>query len=78
MIFVFSWEVPFNVTDFKVHKKLEQLGFDRIRKEWFELSDKPIQDVASALSKIIPIKKISIVVPNYTEMWWFKNISPNS
>jgi hypothetical protein len=87
LIFVYSWEVPQYVTDFKVHKKLERLGFDRIRREWFELSEKPVNDVISALQEIMPIQSINIQdntpiflsnipVLNYTEMWWFKNILP--
>lgn len=87
LIFVSAWEVPQNVTDFKVHKKLETLGFTKIRKEWFELSENPTNDVISAISQITPIKSLnpldntplfllSFSVPNYTEMWWFKNILP--
>ena len=81
LIFVQAWEVPNHVTDYKTHKKLEKLGFLKIRKEWFELSEKPEDDVVAALKEITPIVQIVNNVPkflltidvlNYTEMWWFK------
>ena len=83
LIFVSSWEVPNYVTDKKVHKKLENFGFLKIRREWFELSKKPKEDVISAISEITPIVCISevdntpaflsnIKVLNYTDLWWFK------
>jgi cell division protein YceG involved in septum cleavage len=83
LIFVHAWMVPSNTTDKKVHKRLEQDGFTKIRKEWFELSDDPKEDVKQAILKITTLIQdieqnnqtflSTIQVPNYTEMWWFQN-----
>jgi hypothetical protein len=83
LILIDSWKVPKRITDKKVHRELEQLGFNRIRREWFELSNTPKEDVFSALSKLTGEVELtlentqtflsSIPILNYTKMWWFQN-----
>ena len=83
LIFIISWKVPSYITDKKVHKKLLELGFSRIRREWFELSELPKDDIFSALLDLTnfvqtnepdsPSFYSTIPIKNYTEMWWFKN-----
>ena len=79
------WQVDDNTTDKAVHKELEKLGFNRVRasREWFELSETAIQDVADALITICnkPIqgklhyKSFKIKnIPHYTDLWWHKSI----
>lgn len=82
LLFVDAWLVPKHLTDKKVHNQLKKLGFNCIRREWFELSDSPKEDVKQAILKITPnIKQFeentptflsTIPIKNYTEMWWFQ------
>jgi len=79
LILIAHWTVNNKVSDKKVHHQLEQLGFEKLRgnREWFELSDLPIQDVESALhildSEVKEESNIPAFMPaplNYTEIWW--------
>lgn len=82
LIFVHAWLVPNHLTDKKVHIQLEKLNFNRIRREWFELSDTPKEDVKQAILQITPLVEefqentqtflSTIPIKNYTEMWWFQ------
>jgi len=83
LIIVALWEVSDLVSDKKIHIQLSKLGFPRLRasREWFELSNNPVDDIESVLSglgdfnetKISKHPKIDFVIPNVSEMWWFSN-----
>ena len=82
LITISYWEVPDSVTDKKIHKQLDKLGFPRIRssREWFELSDTPSSDIESILSElgdfetVEPQKSLAPIftIPDVSEMWWFR------
>ena len=83
LIIISNWFVPDQITDKKVHKVLIDFGFEKLRgnREWFELSDTPIEDVESAIltldstcKPIVPI--FDIDVPYYSELWWFNGTNP--
>ena len=78
------WEVNNNLTDKKVHKRLEDCGFSRVRngREWFELSDSPVDDIESCfitedkfISKPLIEEKPCIInnIPHYADLWWYKS-----
>ena len=85
LILVQFWEVNSNLTDKTIHSRLEDCGFFRIRfnREWFELSDKPMDDIESCfitedriLTPHLFEEKPNIImdIPHYTDLWWYKSI----
>ena len=81
LLLVSFWSVSQNLSDKQVHSQLESLDFNKLRgnREWFELSDTPIEDVETAISNIDtssikhPITtEFNIPVLHYTEIWWAK------
>jgi hypothetical protein len=86
LIEVCSWNVPKNVSDRRVHAELTSLGFPKIRtsREWFELSETPIDDVEYVLTTLGNFEKYTKQEPqktifmapeplDYTQIWWYKN-----
>lgn len=47
LVRLFAWLVVDGITDFSVHKKLEELGHQRIVKEWFLIEGTPDEQVKS-------------------------------
>ena len=85
LLLIAYWQVDERITDKKVHRELEILGFEKLRgnREWFELSDLPEQDVQSAILILDPltdfkfaVPKFEVVVPFYTDIWWSTNELP--
>ena len=77
------WEVPNSITDKKIHSKLEHHGFQKLRgnREWFELSEKPTEDIEFILEElnanpeqVILIDNSTPEIPilNYQDIWWSK------
>jgi hypothetical protein len=84
-----SWKTEDWVTDKRIHTELEKLGFLKVRnnREWFELSEKPEEDIAAVLNDIkataTPILRLAggeIIptpeIPHHTELWWYKGGNP--
>ena len=83
LMLICSWQVPSNINDKKVHKELDALGFLKLRsgREWYELSERPSEDISEILKLLTkdspvvvkePVAQIpELVIPQYTEMWWF-------
>lgn len=84
-----SWKTEDWVTDKRIHEELEKLGFVKLRnnREWFELSEKPEEDIEAVLNDIkataIPILRLAggeIIptpeIPSYSELWWHKGENP--
>ena len=94
LLAVYSWVVNDDITDKHIHSLLEDSGFNRLRpgKEWFELSDNPIDDVSTIISsmgqEIIEYtgitdnhnnRSVDISydnIPHYTDLWWYIGLSP--
>jgi hypothetical protein len=83
LIMVHFWKVADKINDKKIHSKLSELGFFRLRsaREWFELSEHPkadIEDILKSFNVFVEIAKPSedINICNYNELWWFKNTPP--
>lgn len=85
LVLIAHWQVDKRVTDKKVHRELENLGFEKLRgnREWFELSDLPEQDVHSAILKISPLIETKFVTPEFqfnvpfvNDIWWGTNAPP--
>lgn len=81
LLFIHSWKVSDDVNDKKVHKELEKLGYEKVRKnrEWFVLDSSPIDTLTFALSNLtnvfedVPEKTVfdTYKIPHITELWWF-------
>ena len=87
LLVIAYWKVQNNVSDKKVHKVLIDLGFEKLRgkREWFELSNLPQEDIESALLELDKKSKptlitvdgeINIPVQNYYDIWWGSNSPP--
>ena len=80
LLFIHSWVVDNSITDKSIHELLELSGFNRLRKgrEWFELSNNPIEDInvimaglGQGLVKSHTIHSgIVYDIPNFNDLWW--------